>query len=57
MVPYLDLPALAEAVLAYLDQARSIDDDEVEAQRRELRDRSVTAVGPRIVRLIEEVRV
>ena len=55
VVPYLDLPAMAETVLNYLDKARAAG-DEVEAQRRDLRDRAVTTVGPRIVRLIEELR-
>lgn len=55
VVPYLDLPALAETVLLYLDKARQAG-EEVEAQRRDLRDRAVTTVGPRIVRLIEEIQ-
>ena len=47
--------AAEETVLNYLDKARAAG-DEVEAQRRDLRDRAVTTLGPRIVRLIEELR-
>lgn len=51
-VAYLDIGAMADAVLYFLDR-RAIPDDSVAAARTELSSRTIAVLGPRVVALAE----
>lgn len=56
VVPYLDLAAMATAILDHLDRRRRATDAELTARRDELHRRAMPAVGARLLDLAEGAR-
>lgn len=56
VVPYLDLSAMADAVLDLLHERRSTTDEEAAAARDRLHNRSMAVIGPRLLAIAEGAR-